>query len=146
MPVFNAKSYLAEALDSLISQSYKNLEIILIDDGSTDGSGKICDEYAEKDNRVQVRHQKNSGVSAARNAGLDLVTGDFLAFLDSDDAYELDFIYSMITAMTQNNADIVMCKYTEQKTTEKMSFDGHEKIYPLLRGDIRNCNFASQLA
>lgn len=147
IPVFNSKVYISEALDSVINQTYKNLEIIIIDDGSTDGSGKICDEYAEKDNRIRVFHQKNIGVSAARNAGLDLAAGDFLAFLDSDDAYELTFIDSMMTAMIQNNADIVMCRYTEHKTTGKMSFNRHAGFYPVIAGGgTRNYKFPSQLA
>ena len=89
--MYNAENYLRETIESLINQTYENLEIILIDDGSTDNSGEICDEYSAKDKRVRVFHQKNKGVSATRNAGLDLMTGDFVAFLDSDDAYRPDW-------------------------------------------------------
>ena len=87
IPVFNACSYLVEALDSAVYQTYKNIEIILIDDGSTDGSSIICDEYADRDNRVRVVHQDNRGLSAARNAGLEMMVGDAVAFLDSDDTW-----------------------------------------------------------
>ena len=88
IPVFNVRPYLEEALDSVIHQSYENLEIIIINDGSNDGSGEICDEYAVKDKRIRVIHQENRGLSAARNAGLDCMTGDYVAFLDPDDAYD----------------------------------------------------------
>ena len=85
VPVYNVEKYLRKCLDSLINQTYKNLEIIVIDDGSMDSSGKICDEFAEKDDRVIVIHQKNAGVSIARNVGLDRMSGDYVTFVDSDD-------------------------------------------------------------
>ena len=84
IPVYNVVSYLREALDSAIHQTYENLEIIIIDDGSTDGSGEICDEYSD-DCRVIIIHQMHQGVSAARNTGLDLARGEYIAFLDPDD-------------------------------------------------------------
>ncbi len=87
VPVYNVLPYLQEALDSLIGQTYRELEIILIDDGSTDGSGDVCDEYAERDQRINVIHQENKGLSAARNVGLDEANGDYIAFLDPDDAF-----------------------------------------------------------
>ena len=140
IPVFNVKYYLTETLESVINQTYKNLDIILIDDGSTDGSSDICDEYASKDKRIRVHHQVNQGVSAVRNAGLDLAVGEFLAFLDSDDAYYPDYLSSMMTTMIHEGVDIVMCKYTEHKTRGKMVLTGHEKIFPLIvGGGTRNC-------
>ena len=86
IPVYNVEPYIVEALESVIHQTYENLEILVIDDGSTDGSGVICDNYAGKDARICVIHQENKGLSSARNAGLDRMTGDAVAFLDSDDA------------------------------------------------------------
>ena len=80
IPVFNVYSYLEECIISVINQTYKKLEIILIDDGSTDGSEKLCDVYSEKDDRIQVIHQENQGLSAARNAGLDAAKGDYISF------------------------------------------------------------------
>ena len=85
VPVYKIEDYLDRCVQSLISQTYKNLEIILVDDGSPDNSGKIADEYAQKDQRIQVIHKKNGGLSDARNAGMDVATGDYICFIDSDD-------------------------------------------------------------
>lgn len=147
VPVFNSKNFLAEALDSVLAQTYENLEVVLIDDGSTDGSGEICDRYAAKDKRFRVYHQANQGVSATRNAGLDLATGDFLAFLDSDDAYEPEAIAAMMDAMAREKVDVVMCKYTEHKTPEKMSLGSRDKALPVIvGGGNKNCGCPSLLA
>ena len=121
IPVYNVKSYLKEALDSVLNQTYRNLEIIIVDDGSTDGSGRICDVYAQKDARIKVIHQENMGLSAARNAGLEIMRGELVAFLDSDDAYCSNMICSMHTAMKKYGAEMVCCKYGEYKTTAKMN-------------------------
>lgn len=99
IPVYNVQKFLREALDSVIQQTYKKLEIIIIDDGSTDGSSEICDEYARNDRRLIVVHQKNRGLSAARNKGLDIMTGDVISFLDSDDVYHVHFIETMLNTM-----------------------------------------------
>ncbi|MBR3108170.1 MAG: glycosyltransferase family 2 protein [Clostridia bacterium] len=120
IPVFNVAPYLAESLDSVIHQTYKNLEIIMIDDGSTDGSGKICDDYAAADERILVIHQENKGLSSARNIGLDRMTGEAVAFLDSDDEYQPDFFQAMMDALIRENADLVMCQFSIHHTEEKM--------------------------
>ena len=99
VPVYNVEKYLPECVESIISQTYDNLEVILIDDGSTDRSGKICDEFAEKDSRIVVIHQKNSGVSAARNRGLDLCRGEYISFVDSDDYYCTDLMESAMNSI-----------------------------------------------
>lgn len=130
IPVFNVQPYLRENLDSVINQTYENLEIIIVDDGSTDGSSKICDEYAEKDKRVRLIHQENKGLSAARNVGLDIMAGETVTFLDSDDKYHLDFISSMLHAMQKNNSDIVMCKYSVHRTEREMKLNGSEEAFP----------------
>ena len=85
VPVYNVEPYLTACVESVLRQTYSNLEVILLDDGSTDGSGRLCDGFAQKDARVRAVHQQNSGVSAARNAGLDMAKGDYLYFLDGDD-------------------------------------------------------------
>ena len=85
VPVYNVEKYLTRCVDSIINQTYKNLEIILVDDGSTDSSPAICDNYAKKDSRINVIHKQNNGASSARNAALDIASGDYIGFVDSDD-------------------------------------------------------------
>lgn len=127
IPVFNVRPYLADALDSVLCQTYKNLEILMIDDGSTDGSGALCDAYAEKDRRIRVIHQENGGVSRARNTGLERMTGEVVAFLDPDDEYHPDFIASMLNVMQREGSEIVLCRYTLHKTTKKLVQTGRRK-------------------
>lgn len=126
IPVFNVHPYLIEALDSVRNQTYDNLEIVLIDDGSTDGSEKICDEYAYIDNRIKLIHQHNKGLSAARNVGLEIMTGDAVAFLDPDDKFHPDYINLMLTALQNYNADIVICKAAAKHTLGEMVWDSKE--------------------
>lgn len=109
VPVYNIKKYIKECVDSLLAQTYTNLEIILVDDGSTDNCPAICDEYAEKDQRIKVIHQKNGGLSAARNAGLDIVTGFLLSYVDGDDYINEQFYETLVCEMLRTNADIVEC-------------------------------------
>ncbi len=112
VPVYNTEKYIRKCLDSIINQTYRNLEIILVDDGSTDSSGDICDEYAQIDARIKVIHKENGGVSSARNAGLDICTaeGDFVAFVDSDDWLELNMYEILLEQIHLYNADIATCK------------------------------------
>ena len=107
IPVYNVEDYLCECVDSVINQTYKNLEIILIDDGSTDSSGKICDDYAEKDERVCVVHKKNSGPSKTRNVGLEHAKGKYVYFLDSDDYIELNALELLVNTAESDAADLV---------------------------------------
>lgn len=110
IPVYNTQKYLSECLDSIINQSYKNLEIIVINDGSTDNSQNIIDEYVKKDKRIISIYQNNSGVSAARNSGLDNSSGDYVCFVDSDDFIRKDFIENLINVMSKYNADVTTTK------------------------------------
>lgn len=125
IPVYNVKLYLREALESVINQTYRNLEIIIVDDGSTDGSGEVCDEY-QSDRRIKVFHTNNRGLSAARNYALDRIHGDFIAFLDSDDWLELNAIERFVSLALNTNADIVVCSFYQEykdKTVEPVGYE-----------------------
>lgn len=121
VPVYNVEDYLRECVNSILSQTYKNIEVILIDDGSTDSSGNICEEY--KSSKVIVIHKENEGLSAARNCGLELATGDYISFVDSDDYLMPDMISELLKCAIINNVPIVCCDYEKD-------------------GDIRNSNMA----
>ena len=121
IPVYNVAEYLCECLDSVLAQSYRNLEIILVDDGSTDKSGEICDGYSQQDNRIKIIHQKNSGLSAARNTGIDTATGEFLFFIDSDDIIHHKCIETLYTNLYNNNADISSVELQRFKTIDNFS-------------------------
>lgn len=111
VPVYNTQKYLTKCLDSLINQTYRNLQIVLIDDGSTDNSPIICDSYANRDSRVTVIHKDNQGVSSARNLGIDLSTGDYISFIDSDDWLELDAYEHLVACIAAHHADAVIFEY-----------------------------------
>ncbi len=111
IPIYNVESCLQRCLDSVVSQSYHNMEIILVDDGSTDQCGKIADAYAEKDLRIQVIHQKNQGLSMARNVAIDIAKGKFMTFIDSDDFVHDEFVSRLIETQEAFQADIVICEY-----------------------------------
>lgn len=107
VPVYNVEPYIAECIESIQNQSYQHLEIILVNDGSTDDSGDICDQYAAYDNRIKVIHQENAGLSAARNAGIEVSTGDYIAFVDSDDYIGITVYEDMLKLMKDHNLDII---------------------------------------
>lgn len=141
IPVFNVKPYLIEALDSVINQTYTNLEIIIIDDGSSDGSDEICNKYARIDKRVIVIHQENKGLSSARNAGLDMMNGEAVVFLDSDDKLHPEFIRTMLAVMIREVSEVVLCKYTVQNMTDRLIRHKKEEAYPILEEGLykREC-------
>ena len=107
IPVYNVEKYLRECIDSVLAQTYRNFEIILVDDGSTDSSGAICDEYAERDERIHVFHKENGGLSSARNFGFTESLGKYVYFLDSDDLISADTLESVLTSSAENNSDVV---------------------------------------
>lgn len=109
VPVYKVEKYLPRCIDSILAQTFGDFELILIDDGSPDGCGRICDEYARKDKRIVVIHQKNMGVSAARNAGLDIARGRYIGFVDSDDWIEPRMYEVMMDAIRENGADMAVC-------------------------------------
>jgi glycosyltransferase involved in cell wall biosynthesis len=111
VPVYNVEKYLANCIESIIHQTYDRLEIILVDDGATDSSGEIADKYAGQDKRIKVLHKKNGGLSDARNAGIKAAKGNFIAFVDSDDWVEPDYINKLFEAAYRTGADITICNY-----------------------------------
>lgn len=114
VPVYRAEKYLKKCLDSLISQTYEKIEIILIDDGSPDNCPQICDEYARADSRIKVIHQKNQGISAARNTGISNMSGEYVIFVDSDDWISQDTCERAVTAIKEQNVDIVFWSYVRE--------------------------------
>ena len=119
IPVYNVEKYLRECLDSVLAQTYKNIEVILVDDGSTDSSGHICDEYLNVDDRIKVIHQQNAGLSEARNHGYDFATGVFVYFLDSDDWIQEETLSSLTQRIQDTNADIVFFDSKSFEDSEK---------------------------
>lgn len=113
VPVYNSAKYLSGCVDSILAQTYKNIELILVDDGSKDDSGKICDSYASKDSRVKVIHQQNGGISRAQNAGLDAARGEFIAFADNDDILDCKNIEILLNAILQSGASMSKAKWQQ---------------------------------
>ena len=106
VPIYKVEKYLEKCIDSILNQTYKNLEIILVDDGSPDKCPKICDDYAKKDERIKVIHKKNGGLSDARNFGIDIATGDYISFIDSDDFISKDYVEYLLNLIIKYDADI----------------------------------------
>lgn len=121
VPVYKVESYLHRCVDCILAQTYANLEIILVDDGSPDNCGKICDEYAQKDKCIKVIHKKNGGLSDARNAGLDIAMGEYITFVDSDDWIHFQYVEILLNNLTKADVDISTCSFV--RTPEKMLMD-----------------------
>ena len=111
IPAYNIEDYIGRCLDSIISQTYKNLEIIVVDDGSRDYTGEILDNYAKKDRRIKVIHKENGGVSSARNKGIEAAEGDYIGFIDGDDLIEPEMYKTLVDLLEEENADIAHCGY-----------------------------------
>ncbi len=143
VPVYNVESYLERCLTSILEQTYSNLEVILVDDGSTDGSEIICDRVAERDCRIKVIHQENVGLSGARNAGIDAATGRYIFFCDSDDYLQIDALEKMLNKLKKDHADIVSCGImkvghgVQEIMTDSCHgrFSGHESVIQMMRGN-----------
>lgn len=132
VPVYNAEKYLVRCIDSIINQSYKNLEIILINDGSTDSSSEICESYQEKDIRIQVIQKENGGPASARNAGLQIYAGEYLCFVDSDDWLANNYVSELYGLIKKYDADIAACEY--------YNVDEYKTYPPCENVEIRICN------
>ena len=150
IPVYKVERYLPRCIDSILSQTYKNIELLLIDDGSPDLSGDICDEYAEKDPRVRMFHKENGGVSSARNLGLDEAKGDYIGFVDSDDYIAPGMYEKLVELIEDNNADIAVCGYQKElsdgtfqpycETEGEILLSQHEQLECLLTNKYYSCS------
>lgn len=132
IPVYNVEKYLGRCLDSIIGQTYVKLEIILVDDGSTDSSGQICEKYRDKDSRIQVIHQKNKGLAGARNTGIDIARGKYIFFIDSDDFVDITTLERLLSLINKTDADMAVGQYSlyfESKEAAQTQYMGSYKIY-----------------
>lgn len=111
IPVYNVEKYIDKCMDSILCQSYQDFEIILVNDGSTDKSPAICDDYEKKDERIKVIHKENTGTSSARNVGLDVSTGKYITFIDSDDWIHKNYLETLLNLISENSADIAICEH-----------------------------------
>lgn len=134
IPIYNVDKYLKKTMESIINQSYKNIEILLINDGSTDNSGKICDIYAKKDNRIKVFHQENKGVSSARNLGINNAKGEYIVFVDGDDYVSSKYISSLYECITKNEADMAVQMYVNYYSDNRMIRNIKEDINANISG------------
>ena len=152
IPVYQVEKYLDKCIASVVGQTYQNLQIILIDDGSSDRSPAICDGWKERDSRITVIHQPNGGLSRARNAGLKIATGEFVGFVDSDDWIESNMYETLLAAMQEANADIAVCNYQmelqearenkkKEQTHERKLYSSEEALRMILKGEGFIYNF-----
>lgn len=136
VPVYNVEQYLRKCIESIMSQSYTNLEIILVDDGATDSSGSICDEYKDKDKRIKVIHKNNGGLSSARNAGLQVATGDYISYVDSDDYIQKNFIEELINLCLLSDKGFACINFQEFIVEEKEDVRRENDVQPQLFDEI----------
>lgn len=139
IPVYNTGHYLYKCVDSVLNQTYKDIEVIIIDDGSCEETALICDEIARKDSRIRLIHKQNEGVSITRNAGLSLVTGEYVGFVDSDDWIDVDMFENLIREIEEHNADVAMCDVTtvwDSGMTDKDTFVCLPESSTLLKSEI----------
>lgn len=137
IPVYNVQTYLRKCLDSVINQTFKDIEIILVNDGSTDESLNICQEYSKNDNRIKVINKKNEGVSKSRNIGLIYSQGEYISFIDSDDWIELDMIEELYDSVASNNAEFCMCNYIKEDDKESKYMDANIRLKELKDNKIK---------
>ena len=119
LPIYNVEKYLEKCVKSVINQTYKNIEIILVDEGSKDSSGRICDELVESDNRIKVIHKKNGGLASARNAGYEVATGEYLMYIDSDDVIKNDIAEKCVSAMEKNDQMLLYLDMRKRLKTDR---------------------------
>ncbi len=130
VPIYNVEKYLRKCLDSILQQTFRDYELILVDDGAEDSSSFICDEYAAKDSRVKVIHKQNGGLSSARNTGLDIASGRYIALIDSDDWIALDMLEILHNNIVHYNADISQCEFVKAKNDHELEWRGNVQAPP----------------
>lgn len=148
VPVYNVAAYLEDCIESILRQTFQDFELLLIDDGSTDSSGAICDRYCSRDSRIRVIHKENGGLSSARNAGLDIAAGDYIIFVDSDDILTDNAVKTIHEELTTTSADVVMGKTVRftpsgaerpySRLTERREMSGEEALGLILEGRLLN--------
>ena len=136
VPIYNVENYIKKCVDSILSQTYKNLEIILVDDGSPDRCGEICDKWTKKDNRIKVIHKENGGLSDARNSGIEIAKGDYLSFIDSDDYVNKDFIKILYNLLIEDKNLRKKLSCNLKKENEASSILEIKKLYEVIEGKI----------
>lgn len=145
VPIYNTERYLEECIESIVSQTYKNIEIILIDDGSTDKSGQICDKYSKKDSRIKIIHQENKGIGQTRNVGLQYATGEYIGWVDSDDIISNNMYEVLLKNMIKEDAQISCCNYKKIKNKledfcemekEDIEVKNEKVVKDMIRGEI----------
>ncbi|MCD7838327.1 MAG: glycosyltransferase [Clostridiales bacterium] len=149
VPVYNVERYLDQCVESIVKQSYQNLEIILVDDGSSDTSGAICDQWAARDTRIRVIHQENGGLSAARNSGLDRASGAYISFIDSDDAIEPGMLENLLNALEKEQGDVALCNFRyvfESETLGERQPNKYQADYQLHEEQVLSGREAMMLA
>lgn len=140
VPVYNVEKYLEKCLDSLINQTLKDIEIICVNDGSTDTSQKILEKYSKKDNRITIINQENAGLSVARNSGIDIAKGEYIGFVDSDDWVDLNFYEKLYNSAIENDADIAVSSIIRwRKYNQKYRIKYEDKIYQSLEEKVSAC-------
>ena len=135
VPVYNVEEYLEECLESIKRQTYTDIEVILVNDGSTDGSKEICERYCEKDSRFKLVNQENQGLSGARNRGMLEFKGEFISFVDSDDVLKEDMLEQLMKQMTSEDIDIVECWYTNEK--QELELSTPKNVKTIFQGDSK---------
>ncbi len=154
VPIYQTERYLPRCIDSILTQSFRNFELLLIDDGSQDSSGAICDRYAQRDSRVHVFHKENSGVSDTRNYGLDHAKGDYIVFVDSDDYIGRDYLKILIEMAVENDADMTILSFqwtdTEntvfvESTDQRFVFSGRETLREMVKGNLFDTHICAKL-
>ena len=145
VPIYNVGKYLPRCIDSILNQTFKNFELIIVNDGSTDNSGVVCDDYTKKDTRIKIIHKSNGGVSSARNAGLYLAKGKYIGFVDPDDYIDKNMYEKLYRLCIDNNSDIAICRFNREINGNIQNKEGTEEIIKLNNVEAMNELFKGNL-